>query len=51
VTEYGKFNVFGKNVAQRAKGLIELAHPDDRKGLSDAAAKRFGSSFLRHQLS
>jgi acyl-CoA hydrolase len=30
VTEYGKVNLFGKNLKQRGKALIEIAHPDHR---------------------
>lgn len=43
VTEYGVANLFGKNLKQRAKALIEIAHPDFRKNLSEAAFERFGS--------
>lgn len=31
VTEYGCVNLFGKNLRQRAKALISIAHPDDRE--------------------
>ncbi|CAM4898751.1 unnamed protein product [Rotaria socialis] len=41
VTEYGVANLFGKNYQQRAKALIELAHPDHREALDRAAHKRF----------
>ncbi|CAF3456132.1 unnamed protein product [Rotaria socialis] len=41
VTEYGATNLFGKNYQQRAKALIELAHPDHREALDRAAHKRF----------
>ena len=37
VTEYGKFNVKGKSVWERAEGLINLAHPDFRDDLIKAA--------------
>ena len=37
VTEYGKFNVKGKSVWQRAEGLIGIAHPDTREALIRAA--------------
>jgi len=33
VTEYGMVNLKGKSVAERAKGLISLAHPDFRDDL------------------
>ncbi|CAF1573680.1 unnamed protein product [Rotaria sordida] len=41
VTEYGTVNLFGKNYQQRAKALIEIAHPDHREELERAAYKRF----------
>ncbi len=31
VTEYGVAHVYGKNLRQRAKALIEIAHPDHRE--------------------
>ena len=34
VTEYGAVNLHGLNLRQRAEGLIGLAHPDFRAGLS-----------------
>jgi len=33
VTEYGMVNLKGKSVAERAKALIGIAHPDFREGL------------------
>ncbi|PJZ64678.1 acetyl-CoA hydrolase/transferase family protein [Leptospira wolffii] len=41
VTEYGAVNLYGKNLRQRAKALIELAHPSHRDSLSKSAAERF----------
>ncbi|GAB4499119.1 MAG: acetyl-CoA hydrolase/transferase C-terminal domain-containing protein [Saprospiraceae bacterium] len=41
VTEYGVAFLFGKNLRQRAKALIEIAHPDDREMLEKACAERF----------
>lgn len=41
VTEFGEVNLFGKNLRQRAKALIQIAHPDDREALERAAAERF----------
>jgi 4-hydroxybutyrate CoA-transferase len=41
VTEYGGVDLFGKNLLQRAKALIEIAHPDDREGLEIAAFERY----------
>ena len=46
-TEWGIAYLRGKNLAQRAKALIAIAHPDDREELEKAACKRFGYSFLR----
>ncbi|MEN6389357.1 MAG: acetyl-CoA hydrolase/transferase C-terminal domain-containing protein, partial [Syntrophomonas sp.] len=37
VTEYGKFEMKGKTVWQRAEGLIKLAHPDFRDELVKCA--------------
>jgi acyl-CoA hydrolase len=37
VTEYGLVNLKGKSVAERAKALISLAHPDFREGLERQA--------------
>ena len=41
VTEYGAVDLFGKNLKQRAKALIALAHPDHRELLERAYFKRF----------
>jgi len=41
VTEYGSVNLFGKNLKQRAKALIEIAHPDHREKLQQAYYERF----------
>jgi acyl-CoA hydrolase len=41
VTEYGYAFLFGKNLRQRAKALIEIAHPDDRESLERACYERF----------
>jgi acyl-CoA hydrolase len=46
-TEWGIVYLRNKNLAQRAKALISIAHPDDREALEKAACKRFGYSFLR----
>lgn len=37
VTEYGIVNLKGKSIAQRAKALISIAHPDFREGLERQA--------------
>jgi len=41
VTEYGVAYLFGKNMRQRAKALIEIAHPNHREQLEIAAFERF----------
>jgi acyl-CoA hydrolase len=42
VTEYGVIDLFGKNLKQRAKALISIAHPDFKEELEREAFKRFG---------
>lgn len=42
VTEYGVADLYGKNLRQRARALIDIAHPDQRPTLATAAHKRFG---------
>jgi acyl-CoA hydrolase len=44
VTEFGIVDLFGKNLKQRAKALIDISHPDMRETLEEAAFKRFNSS-------
>ncbi|MFT3946847.1 MAG: acetyl-CoA hydrolase/transferase C-terminal domain-containing protein [Agriterribacter sp.] len=44
VTEYGIVNLFGKNLRQRAKALISIAHPDHREALERAMHNRFHTS-------
>ncbi len=41
VTEFGVAYLFGQNLRQRAKSLIEIAHPDDREMLEKACFERF----------
>lgn len=41
VTEYGVANLYGKNLRQRARALIEIAHPDHRAALEEKAFERF----------
>jgi acyl-CoA hydrolase len=41
VTEYGVAYLYGKNLRQRAKALIEISHPDDREDLTKACFERF----------
>jgi acyl-CoA hydrolase/RimJ/RimL family protein N-acetyltransferase len=37
VTEYGTAYLFGRSLAERAVALMEIAHPDDRSSLLEAA--------------
>jgi acyl-CoA hydrolase len=41
VTEYGIAYLFGKNLRQRARDLVNIAHPDDREMLEKACYERF----------
>jgi len=41
VTEFGVANLYGKGLKQRAKELINIAHPNHREDLEKAAYKRF----------
>jgi acyl-CoA hydrolase len=41
ITEYGVAYLFGKNLRQRAKTLINIAHPDDREELERQCFERF----------
>ena len=45
-TEYGTAYLYGKSLRQRAKALIEIAHPDDREMLEKAAFERFNVQHL-----
>ncbi|MCZ2223133.1 MAG: 4-hydroxybutyrate CoA-transferase [Chitinophagales bacterium] len=40
-TEFGTAYLYGKSLRQRAKALINIAHPDDREMLEKAAFERF----------
>jgi len=40
-TEYGIVNLYGKNLKERAKLLIDIAHPNHRETLERAAHERF----------
>jgi acyl-CoA hydrolase/RimJ/RimL family protein N-acetyltransferase len=40
ITEYGTAYLFGRSLAERTVALIEIAHPDFRKELLDAAVER-----------
>ncbi len=41
VTEHGVANLYGRNLRQRAKALIGIAHPDHRESLEREAFARF----------
>ena len=41
VTEFGMVNLFGKNLQQRAKALIKIAHPNHREDLERSYFDRF----------
>ena len=43
-TEYGVVNLYGKNLKQRAKSLISIAHPDHRAELEKEAFSRFNQN-------
>jgi acyl-CoA hydrolase len=43
-TEFGVVNLFGKNLRQRAKALVSIAHPNHRESLEKAAFERFGKN-------
>lgn len=45
VTEFGKVNLYGKTLQERARRIISVAHPDHRETLEKAAFERFGSHF------
>ncbi|NHF57747.1 acetyl-CoA hydrolase/transferase family protein [Flavobacteriaceae bacterium TP-CH-4] len=40
-TEYGVVNLYGKNLKQRARALISIAHPEHKEPLEKAAYERF----------
>jgi acyl-CoA hydrolase len=42
VTEFGIADLYGKNIAQRAKALISISHPDHREGLEKTAHELYG---------
>lgn len=45
VTEYGKVNLYGKTLQERARKIISIAHPDHQESLEKSAFDRFGSHF------
>lgn len=50
VTEYGVAYLYGKNMRQRAKALIDIAHPNHREELERAAFERFKSYEFEHTI-
>lgn len=45
VTEFGVTNLFGKSLKERARALIQLAHPDHREALDQEAYERFNGGW------
>jgi len=45
VTEHGAVNLYGKTLQERARAIINVAHPDHRETLDKAAFERFGPHF------
>ncbi|MEX2185881.1 MAG: acetyl-CoA hydrolase/transferase C-terminal domain-containing protein [Pirellulales bacterium] len=43
VSEFGTANLYGKNLRQRARALIDIAHPDHREELERSALERFAT--------
>lgn len=50
VTEYGVAYLYGKNMRERAKALIQIAHPNHREELERAAFERFKSYEFEHTI-
>ena len=48
VTEYGVAQLRGKSLVERARALIDIAHPSVREELERAVFARFGHAWLRH---
>ncbi len=47
VTEYGIADLYGKNIGQRAKALINIAHPSHREELEKKARELYGKGFVK----
>lgn len=45
VTEFGKVNLYGRTLQERARRIISIAHPDHQESLEKAAFERFGSHY------
>ena len=43
ITEYGIVNLFGKNLKQRGRELISIAHPNHRESLERAFFERYST--------
>lgn len=41
ITEYGIANLYGKSIVQRAKALIDIAHPEHRDKIYEEASKLY----------
>tara|TARA_Y100000782_G_C10188440_1_gene268445 strand:- start:5150 stop:6421 length:1272 start_codon:yes stop_codon:yes gene_type:complete len=41
ITEYGIANLYGKSIVQRAKALIDIAHPEHRDTIYEEASKLY----------
>jgi acyl-CoA hydrolase len=41
VTEFGIAYLYGKNLRERARSLINISHPDDKEMLEKACWERF----------
>jgi acyl-CoA hydrolase len=44
-TEYGVVNLYGKNMDQRARALLSIAHPNHREMLEKAYHDRFHNDY------
>jgi acyl-CoA hydrolase len=42
VTEFGIADLYGKNIAQRAKAIIQIAHPKHREELEQQSYDLYG---------
>jgi acyl-CoA hydrolase len=45
VTEFGAAYLYGKSLQERAKAIINIAHPDHREELERAAFERYGAHY------
>ena len=42
MTEYGIADLYGKSLRERARALINIAHPDHRESLEKVAREQLG---------